>query len=57
MLCSFRYEETIARTQEQVQKIKSDVNKVAKMVTEFAESKKELLSKENMDKLFSIPNT
>ncbi|KAI7879576.1 hypothetical protein K492DRAFT_237833 [Lichtheimia hyalospora FSU 10163] len=51
-----KYEETQARTQEQVKKIRSDVTKVATMITEFAESKKELLSKENMDKLFKLPD-
>ncbi|CDH49430.1 spindle pole body protein ndc80 [Lichtheimia corymbifera JMRC:FSU:9682] len=50
-----KYEETVARTQEQVQKIRSDVKKVANMITELTESKKELLSKENMDKLFKLP--
>lgn len=51
-----RLEETVARAQERVQKIRSDVKKVADLITGFAESKKELLSKENMEKLFKIPD-
>ncbi|KAJ8660119.1 hypothetical protein O0I10_003978 [Lichtheimia ornata] len=51
-----KLEETVARAQERVQKIRSDVKKVADLITGFAESKKELLSKENMEKLFKIPD-